>query len=130
MDQTAPAGEDALIRLSFVNRLALLAAFCHGDFPLLMMSLENSWPALATGNSVIVKPAEQTSLTALRLAELAIDAGLPRGVLNVIPGMGPDVGEPIGLVMLISIWFHLLDQQRHGRRFLRYSADSNLKKSA
>jgi gamma-glutamyl-gamma-aminobutyraldehyde dehydrogenase len=84
-------------------------------------------PALAAGNSVIVKPAEQTSLTALRLAELAMDAGIPRGVLNVIPGMGPDVGEPLGLhpdVDMVSF----TGSTETGRRFLRYSADSNLKK--
>ena len=84
-------------------------------------------PALATGNSVIVKPAEQTSLTALRLAELAIDAGIPRGVLNVIPGMGPDVGEPIGLHSDIDM-VSFTGSTETGRRFLRYSADSNLKK--
>ena len=54
-------------------------------------------PALAAGNSVIVKPAEQTSLTALRMAELAMEAGVPRGVLQVLPGDGPSVGEPLGL---------------------------------
>jgi gamma-glutamyl-gamma-aminobutyraldehyde dehydrogenase len=61
------------------------------------------------------------------LAELAIDAGIPRGVLNVIPGMGPDVGEPIGLhpdVDMVSF----TGSTETGRRFLRYSADSNLKK--
>jgi gamma-glutamyl-gamma-aminobutyraldehyde dehydrogenase len=76
---------------------------------------------------VIVKPAEQTSLTALRLAELAIDAGIPRGVLNVIPGMGPDVGEPIGLHSDIDM-VSFTGSTETGRRFLRYSADSNLKK--
>ena len=53
-------------------------------------------PALASGCSVIVKPAEQTSLTALRVAELAAEAGIPRGVLQVLPGAGPIVGEKLG----------------------------------
>ena len=84
-------------------------------------------PALAAGNSVIVKPAEQTSLTALRIAELSIEAGIPRGVFNVLTGMGPDVGQPLGLhpdVDMVSF----TGSTETGRRFLRYSADSNLKK--
>ncbi len=84
-------------------------------------------PALAAGNSVIVKPAEQTSLTALRIAELSIEAGIPRGVFNVVTGMGPDVGQPLGLhpdVDMVSF----TGSTETGRRFLRYSADSNLKK--
>lgn len=52
-------------------------------------------PALAAGNAVVVKPAEQTPLTALLVAELASEAGIPPGVLNVIPGFGPDAGEPL-----------------------------------
>jgi gamma-glutamyl-gamma-aminobutyraldehyde dehydrogenase len=124
-DQTAPAGEDAL---SVIVRepIGVVGCVLPWNFPLLMMAWKIA-PALATGNSVIVKPAEQTSLTALRLAELAIDAGIPRGVLNVIPGMGPDVGEPIGLHSDIDM-VSFTGSTETGRRFLRYSADSNLKK--
>jgi gamma-glutamyl-gamma-aminobutyraldehyde dehydrogenase len=124
-DQTAPAGEDAL---SVIVRepVGVVGCVLPWNFPLLMMAWKIA-PALATGNSVIVKPAEQTSLTALRLAELAIDAGIPRGVLNVIPGMGPDVGEPIGLHSDIDM-VSFTGSTETGRRFLRYSADSNLKK--
>ena len=124
-DQTAPAGEDAL-GVIVREPVGVVGCILPWNFPLLMMAWKIA-PALAAGNSVIVKPAEQTSLTALRLAELAIDAGIPRGVLNVIPGMGPDVGEPIGLhpdVDMVSF----TGSTETGRRFLRYSADSNLKK--
>ena len=124
-DQTAPAGEDALAVI-VREPIGVVGCVLPWNFPLLMMAWKIA-PALAAGNSVIVKPAEQTSLTALRLAELAIDAGIPRGVLNVIPGMGPDVGEPIGLhpdVDMVSF----TGSTETGRRFLRYSADSNLKK--
>ena len=124
-DQTAPAGEDAL-GVIVREPVGVVGCVLPWNFPLLMMAWKIA-PALAAGNSVIVKPAEQTSLTALRLAELAIDAGIPRGVLNVIPGMGPDVGEPIGLhpdVDMVSF----TGSTETGRRFLRYSADSNLKK--
>ncbi|MEM9737247.1 MAG: aldehyde dehydrogenase family protein, partial [Pseudomonadota bacterium] len=84
-------------------------------------------PALTSGCSVIVKPAEQTSMTALRVAELAAEAGLPRGVLQVLPGDGPSVGEPLGRhpgVDMISF----TGSTETGARFLRYAADSNLKK--
>ncbi|WP_114155439.1 aldehyde dehydrogenase family protein, partial [Chromobacterium haemolyticum] len=54
-------------------------------------------PALMAGNSVILKPAEQSPLSALRLAQLAREAGLPDGVLNVLPGFGEEVGRPLGL---------------------------------
>jgi len=124
-DQTAPAGEDAL-GVIVREPVGVVGCVLPWNFPLLMMAWKIA-PALAAGNSVIVKPAEQTSLTALRLAELAIDAGIPRGVLNVLPGMGPDVGEPIGLhpdVDMVSF----TGSTETGRRFLRYSADSNLKK--
>ena len=84
-------------------------------------------PALSAGNSVIVKPAEQTSMTALRVAELATEAGLPDGVLNILPGEGPDVGEPLGChdgVQVVSF----TGSTEVGRKFLEYSAQSNLKR--
>ena len=56
-------------------------------------------PALATGNSLVVKPAEQASLTMLRTAELALEAGLPEGVLNVVPGLGEKAGKALALHM-------------------------------
>jgi len=124
-DQTAPAGEDALAVI-VREPVGVVGCVLPWNFPLLMLAWKIA-PALAAGNSVIVKPAEQTSLTALRLAELAMDAGIPRGVLNIIPGMGPDVGEPLGLhpdVDMVSF----TGSTETGRRFLRYSADSNLKK--
>ena len=92
-NQTAPAGKDAL---SVIIRepIGVVAAILPWNFPLLMLAWKIG-PALATGCSVIVKPAEQTSLTALRLAELAMEAGIPQGVLQVLPGDGPSVSEPL-----------------------------------
>ncbi len=124
-DQTAPGGDDA-IAMIVREPVGVVGCVLPWNFPLLMLAWKIA-PALAAGNSVIVKPAEQTSLTALRVAELALEAGLPRGVLNVLPGMGPAVGEPLGLhpdVDMISF----TGSTDTGRRFLRYSADSNLKK--
>jgi gamma-glutamyl-gamma-aminobutyraldehyde dehydrogenase len=96
------------------------------NFPLMMLAWKIG-PALSAGNSVIVKPAEQTSMTALRVAELASEAGLPDGVLNILPGGGPEVGEPLGRhndVQVVSF----TGSTEVGRKFLEYSAQSNLKR--
>ena len=124
-DRTAPAGDDA-VAMIVREPVGVVGAVLPWNFPLLMLAWKIG-PALAAGNSVIVKPAEQTSLTALRVAELASEAGVPRGVLQVLPGDGPSVGEPLGMhpgVDMISF----TGSTETGRRFLRYSADSNLKK--
>ncbi|MGB0410113.1 MAG: aldehyde dehydrogenase [Pikeienuella sp.] len=123
-DQTGPSGDDAL---SIITRepIGVVAAILPWNFPLLMMAWKIG-PALAAGCSVIVKPAEQTSLTALRLAELAAEAGVPRGVLQVLPGDGPAVGEPLGRHMGVDM-VTFTGSTETGRRFLHYAADSNLK---
>ncbi|MBU1213527.1 MAG: aldehyde dehydrogenase family protein, partial [Alphaproteobacteria bacterium] len=95
------------------------------NFPLLMLAWKIG-PALAAGCSVVLKPAEETSLTALRIAELAHEAGVPRGVLNVLPGTGPEVGEPLGRHMDVDM-VSFTGSTETGKRFLRYSADSNAK---
>jgi 4-(gamma-glutamylamino)butanal dehydrogenase len=123
-DQVAPASNDhiAMILREPVGVVGLVLPW---NFPLLMLAWKIA-PALAAGCSVIVKPAEETSLTALRVAELAVEAGVPPGVLNVVPGGGAEVGEPLGRhpdVDMVSFTGSTLT----GRRFLHYSADSNLK---
>ena len=124
-DQVAPQSDEH-IAMIVREPVGVVAAILPWNFPLLMMAWKIG-PALAAGNSVIVKPAEQTSLTALRLAELASEAGLPRGVLQVLPGMGPDVGEPIGRHMDIDM-VSFTGSTETGRLFLKYAAESNLKK--
>ena len=124
-DQTAPVGDDAMA-LVVREPVGVVGCVLPWNFPMLMMAWKIA-PALAAGNCVIVKPAEQTSLTALRIAELASEAGLPRGVLNVLPGMGPDVGEPMGRHNGIDM-LSFTGSTDTGRRFLKYSAESNLKK--
>ncbi len=124
-DQTAPAGDDALA-IIVREPIGVVGAVLPWNFPMLMLAWKIA-PALAAGNSVIVKPAEQTSLTALRIAELAMEAGVPAGVLNVITGDGPSVGEPLGRHMDVDM-VSFTGSTETGRRFLHYSADSNLKK--
>ena len=124
-DQTGPSGDDA-ISMIVREPIGVVAAILPWNFPTLMLAWKIG-PALAAGCSVIVKPAEQTSMTALRIAELASEAGLPRGVLQVLPGDGPSVGEPLGLHMDVDM-VSFTGSTETGRRFLRYSAESNLKK--
>ncbi len=123
--QTSPSGDGAL---SVIVRepMGVVATVLPWNFPLLMLAWKIG-PALAGGNSVIVKPAEQTSMTALRIAELAQLAGLPRGVLQVLPGEGPIVGEALGRHMGVDM-VSFTGSTDTGRRFLHYAADSNLKK--
>ena len=123
--QTAPAGDDA-VAMIVREPVGVVAAVLPWNFPLLMMAWKIG-PALAAGNSVIVKPAEQTSMTALRLAEVAHMAGVPQGVLQALPGDGPSVGKPLGMHMDVDM-VSFTGSTETGRLFLRYAADSNLKK--
>ncbi|MFH5776759.1 aldehyde dehydrogenase [Paracoccus sp. NGMCC 1.201697] len=123
-DQVAPASDNhiAMILREAVGVVGLVLPW---NFPLLMLAWKIG-PALAAGCSVVVKPAAETTLTALRVAELACEAGLPRGVLNIVTGSGSEVGEPLGRhpdVDMVSF----TGSTATGRRFLHYSADSNLK---
>lgn len=124
-DQTAPVGSDAM---AIIERepIGVVAAILPWNFPLLMLAWKMG-PALAAGCSLIVKPAEQTSLTALRIAELAAEAGIPAGVFNVVPGTGEAVGEPLGRHMDVDM-VSFTGSTATGRRFLSYSGESNLKK--
>ena len=124
-DQISPSNESG-IGLIVREPIGVVGAVLPWNFPLMMLAWKIG-PALATGNSIIVKPAEQTSLTTLRVAELAFEAGIPAGVFNVLPGLGPDVGEPMGRHHGIgSISF--TGSTEVGRLFLEFSAQSNLKK--
>ncbi len=124
-DQISPANESG-IGLIVREPMGVVGAVLPWNFPLMMLAWKIG-PALATGNSVIVKPAEQTSLTTLRVAELALEAGVPAGVLNVLPGLGPDVGGPMGRHHGIGA-ISFTGSTEVGRLFVEFSAKSNLKK--
>lgn len=123
-DQVSPASDDhiAMIVREPVGVVGLVLPW---NFPLLMLAWKIG-PALAAGCSVVVKPAEETSLTALRVAELAMEAGVPPGVLNVVTGNGPKVGEPLGRHMDVDM-ISFTGSTETGRRFLTYAGESNLK---
>ena len=124
-DQISPANSDA-VGLITREPLGVVGCVLPWNFPLMMLAWKIA-PALAGGNSVIVKPAEQTSMTALRVAELATEAGIPPGVLNVLPGEGPDVGEPMGRHLDIDV-ISFTGSTEVGRLFLEFAGQSNLKK--
>ncbi len=123
-DQVSPASDDH-IAMVVREPIGVVGLVLPWNFPLLMLAWKIG-PALAAGCSVVVKPAEETSLTALRLAELAMEAGLPRGVLNVLPGGGAEVGEPIGRHMDIDM-VSFPGSTVTGKKFLAYAAESNAK---
>lgn len=124
-DNTAPVAANTLAMI-VREPIGVVGCVLPWNFPLLMLAWKIG-PALAAGCSVIVKPAQETSLTTLRVAEIAHEAGIPAGVLNVVTGGGKEVGEPIGRHADIDM-VAFTGSTPTGRRFLRYAADSNLKK--
>jgi gamma-glutamyl-gamma-aminobutyraldehyde dehydrogenase len=123
-DEVAPtaAGD-----LALVNRVpvGVVGAVTPWNFPLDMATWKSA-AALAAGNSVVLKPAEQSPLSALRLAELAVEAGLPDGVFNVVPGFGKSAGRALGLHPEVDC-LAFTGSTQIGKLFMQYSAQSNLK---
>ncbi|HYC04427.1 MAG TPA: aldehyde dehydrogenase [Azospirillaceae bacterium] len=124
-DQVAPTADTA-IAMILREPLGVIAAVVPWNFPL-MMACWKLGPALATGNSVVLKPAEQSPLTALRIAELATMAGLPDGVLNVLPGFGETAGQALGRHMDVDM-VTFTGSTEVGKYFMKYSGESNLKR--
>lgn len=124
-DSTAPVGSDTL-SLVVREAIGVVGLVLPWNFPLLMLAWKIG-PALAAGCSVVIKPAKETTLTALRVAELADEAGIPAGVFNIVPGGGREVGEPLGKHMDVTM-VSFTGSTETGRLFLRYAADSNLKR--
>ena len=124
-DQVAPTAND-VIALIVREPIGVVAAVLPWNFPI-FVAMWKIAPALAGGNSLVVKPAEQTSLTCLRLAELAVEAGLPPGVFNVVPGLGETAGQALGRHADVDC-VSFTGSGEVGRLFLKYSAESNLKR--
>jgi aldehyde dehydrogenase (NAD+)/gamma-glutamyl-gamma-aminobutyraldehyde dehydrogenase len=120
----APTADDALA-LIVKEPAGVAGAILPWNFPFLMAVWKIA-PALSSGCSIVVKPAEQTPLSTLKLGELAIEAGIPSGVLNIIPGLGETAGQAIGLHNDVDT-VSFTGSTEVGRLFMRYSGDSNLK---
>ncbi len=126
-DELGPSPHNA-VSMIVREPVGVVGAVTPWNFPLLMASWKFA-PALATGNSIVMKPAEQASLTMLRAAELAAEAGLPEGVLNVVPGDGAAAGKSLALHMDVdSVVF--TGSTAVGKLIMGYAAQSNLKRVA
>ncbi len=124
-DEIAPTPHTAL---ALIQRepVGVVGAIVPWNYPMIMAAWKLG-PALATGNSVVLKPSEKSPLTALRLAELAVKAGLPAGVFNVVTGYGQEAGEVLALHMDVDA-LGFTGSTRVGRQMLHYAAQSNLKR--
>lgn len=120
------ATDPSILALVHREPVGVVGAIVPWNFPL-MIGAWKIGPALAAGNSVVLKPAETASLTLLRIAELGLEAGLPAGVFNVVTGKGAVVGETMGLSMDVDVLV-FTGSGPVGRRLLKYSAQSNLKR--
>jgi len=123
-DEIAPTGKTALALITR-EPLGVVGAVVPWNFPLMMAAWKFA-PALAAGNSVVLKPAEQSPLSALRVAELAVEAGLPPGVFNVVPGFGETAGQALGRHLDVDA-ITFTGSTAVGKLFLKYSAESNMK---
>jgi gamma-glutamyl-gamma-aminobutyraldehyde dehydrogenase/4-guanidinobutyraldehyde dehydrogenase/NAD-dependent aldehyde dehydrogenase len=120
--EIAPTAADALALISR-EPLGVVGAVVPWNYPLIISAWKLA-PALAAGNSVVLKPAEQSPLSALALAELGAEAGIPPGVLNVVPGYGEEAGEALGRHPDVEK-IAFTGSVPVGRLFQRYAGESN-----
>ena len=123
-DEIAPAPRNAL---AMVTRepLGVIGAVVPWNYPMMITSWKLG-PAIAMGNSIVVKPAENSSLSALKMAELAVAAGLPHGVFNVVPGLGSEAGQALARHMEVAK-IAFTGSGPTGRKMMQYAAESNMK---
>jgi len=124
-DEVAPTSQD---QVAFITREAIgvVAAIVPWNFPLLMGSWKFA-PALAAGNSVILKPSEKSPLSAIFIAQLAEQAGIPQGVFQVLPGFGHEAGEALALSEDVDCLV-FTGSTAVGKRLMEYSGQSNMKR--
>ncbi len=124
--EVAATGQD---ELGFITRepLGVVGAIVPWNFPMLMATWKIA-PALAMGNSVVLKPSEKSPLTAIRLAEIAMEAGIPAGVFNVVPGFGKGAGEPLALHMDVD-GLVFTGSTAVGKHLLQCAGRSNMKRA-
>jgi acyl-CoA reductase-like NAD-dependent aldehyde dehydrogenase len=124
-DEVAPTGPRALATITR-EPIGVVGAIVPWNFPLIMASWKLG-PALAAGNSVVLKPSEKSPLTAIRVAALAVEAGLPAGVLNVVPGFGDPAGKALALHGDVDC-IAFTGSTVTGKRMLEYAGQSNMKR--
>jgi len=124
-DEVAPTGPEAL---ALVTRepVGVVGAIVPWNFPLVMAAWKIG-PVLAAGNSLVLKPSEKSPLTAIRVAQLAVEAGLPPGVFNVVPGFGHTAGKALALAMDVGA-IAFTGSTATGKLVMQYAARSNMKR--
>ena len=125
-DEIAPTPANSLALITR-EAVGVVAAIVPWNYPMIMAAWKIA-PALAAGNSVILKPSEKSPLTALRLAELGLEAGLPPGVFNVLPGYGHEAGAALALHMDIDC-IGFTGSTRTGKLIVQMAGQSNLKRA-
>ncbi|MBB1075346.1 aldehyde dehydrogenase [Rhodoferax sp. 4810] len=125
-DEIAPTASTAL---ALIQRepIGVVGVIVPWNYPMIMAAWKIA-PALAAGNSVVLKPSEKSPLTALRLAELALEAGIPPGVFNVVPGYGVEAGSPLALHMDVDC-IGFTGSTRVGKQIHVMAGQSNLKRA-
>lgn len=126
LEEKMTAGDGAHVSMVVQEPIGVVAAILPWNFPMLMAAWKLA-PILAAGNSVIVKPAQLTSLTMLRLAELAMEAGIPDGILNVLPGSGRIIGNAMALHPDIEA-ITFTGSTAVGKKLLIQSGETNAKR--
>ncbi|MHB1235550.1 MAG: aldehyde dehydrogenase [Microbacteriaceae bacterium] len=126
LDETSPVGPDDLALITR-EPVGVVGVVTPWNFPLTLAAWKIA-PALAVGCTVVHKPSELSSLSALRMAELALEAGIPDGVLNVVPGEGAVLGRHLGSHPQVDA-LAFTGSTLVGRAYLEYAARSNLKRT-
>jgi 4-guanidinobutyraldehyde dehydrogenase/NAD-dependent aldehyde dehydrogenase len=124
-DEVAPTGPGALAMITR-EPMGVVGAIVPWNYPLLMAAWKIG-PVLAAGNSFVLKPSEKSPLTAIRVAQLAIEAGIPEGVLNVVPGLGQTAGKALALHMDVDC-IAFTGSTATGRNIMQYAGQSNMKR--
>ena len=124
-DEVAPTGADSLALVTREPQ-GVIGAIVPWNFPLIMAAWKVG-PVLAAGNSLVLKPSEKSPLSALRLGELALEAGIPPGVFNVVPGFGHTAGKALALHPDVDV-ITFTGSTATGKLVMGYAAQSNLKR--
>lgn len=125
-DEIAPTPRTSLALITR-EPVGVVGVIVPWNYPMLMASWKIA-PALAAGNSVVLKPSEKSPLTALRMADLALEAGIPPGVFNVVTGYGPETGSPLALHMDVDC-IAFTGSTRVGKQIHIMAGQSNLKRA-
>ena len=125
-DEIAPTADHTL---AMVTRepIGVVGAIVPWNYPMLMACWKIA-PALASGNSIVLKPSEKSPLTALKIADIALEAGIPAGVLNVVPGFGAEAGSPLALHMDVDC-IAFTGSTAVGKKIQIMAGQSNLKRA-